>query len=174
MDGWIKWLGEIVWRATRWPAGVKGDEREENYWYRMYGVGSLTCSLAFGLWWMSKQPEPLSALIAIATTYAGADKLLAQGYVGVGLILVVGIPVVMVGIVSLATVITLVTGVGLMLLKGLPMIIGWWGKRYLERLPSANQAAMAGTIRGSILGLFIKFYLTNGTTVPQVTSATPE
>lgn len=158
LEGWIKWLGEIVWRMADWPRNVKGNEREENFWYRTYGVGSLILALAFGMWFVANYPEPISKLVSMATTYTGSDKLLAQSYIGVGLVLVVGVPIVIAGLFLLASFIMVVTFIGLVVFKGFALGVGWLANRWLERQPTQKRRSIAFAAAGALLGAVAGYY----------------
>ncbi|MFZ5823869.1 MAG: hypothetical protein ACOY94_06015 [Bacillota bacterium] len=159
MDGWIKWLGELVWRLSKLPADVRGDEREENFYYRLYGLLSLVGSIGVLAYGVYQQADPLSKLVADLVRYAGPDRLVVQGFAG-ALGLLVVFPVIICTAFILATAISVPAGVGLLGVK----VIGWlsylWAKRFKEKHePRELTAEQREAFAVLVLGLVATFIL---------------
>ena len=95
MTEWIKWLGELVWRIAKQPGTVKSDEKEQNFWYRLYGAITLVLGMVLGLFLVVRFPTPLSRLVVAVSSFIGVDKPLAQAYVAAAMALIVGVPLVL-------------------------------------------------------------------------------
>lgn len=94
MDVWIRWLGEVFWRITKVAPSkehLTADPKNEEFWFRSYGVLMLVAGLAIGVWLGGRRGGFLSNLAAMASNYPGADKSFAQPYIGAVLVLMVGL-----------------------------------------------------------------------------------
>lgn len=156
MDGWILWLGEVVWRLVKWPANLRENPKDENFWFRGFGLGALVLGVVTGLllvWW---KPKEFGTLVGLASTYSGADKLLAQGYVGGILILVLGIPMVICGVFVTAIITTLITSFALFIFRWITRGIGeaivWAMERMGIKLSAVAMGALLGALLGAALG----------------------
>lgn len=110
LDTWIKWLGELVWRLAKVPKGVQSSKDDKDFFFRAYGILTLLLSLLISFTIITKNPEPFFKAFITAFSYDGPEKLVLQGYLGVAVILIIGVPVVVISILSFAAVLALSVG----------------------------------------------------------------
>lgn len=60
VTGWIKFLGEITWRVADWPQ--LDSDADRNYWFRLYGVGSLFGTVVLLFLWLLNSESAILAL----------------------------------------------------------------------------------------------------------------
>lgn len=154
MDVWIRWLGEVFWRITKLAPSaehLKSDPKNEEFWFRAYGVVMLITGLWAGLHFDLLRLGFITGLVTEAGNYPGADKSFVQPYVSAVVVLIVGI----------ATAIIFVAVATLCISLSI-RFVGWcllqWSKRYQERHPEATRKQLAvwlGLAAGLIVAALI-------------------
>lgn len=136
MDKWVLWLGELVWRIGKWPDGIRGNKSDEEFWFRLYAVLTLLLSLIAGMITLRLYLNPLSELLIMLGKYTGADKILAQGYIGAGIILLFAAPIIFCAAGVLASCVAIVPGVGLKLSK----FVAWASLKWATKFKKKQEA----------------------------------
>lgn len=161
---------------AKWPVDTRKSEKDEHFWFLTYGISGLVLSVVAGVYLITRMPGPFSGLVTLATTYSGADKLLAQGYIGALLVLILGVPALIIGVFLTATAITVITTLVLLIAKlitqGLSRVIGL----LLEKLlPEPIKKALAFAAIGALVGAALGVVVSRDKTIPKtVVSASPD
>jgi len=98
-------VGEVVWRISGHPEMLGEGSRDENFYFRTYGLLVVTISLVLIVSMVGAIQGPLSSLVQIIDSAVGAERVVVQALVVTAGLLIVGLPIMLVSLSAVAGVV---------------------------------------------------------------------